>query len=338
MTGQIPKAELHCHFEGTAAPRLIRKLAARNSVEVPPSLFDGDDRFAWTGFPGFLDAYDLAARCIRTVRDYRDVSYEYLAACAHEGAIYVEVFLSPDHAAEVGLSYAEHLAGAIEGIKDAERDFGIVGRIIITCVRHFGPDRALKIVDAMVHEPHPYVVGFGMAGNELIHECRDFTPVFAKADAAGFPCTVHAGEVAGAESIRAAIDALPVHRIGHGVRAVEDPALVAELAKRGLLLEVCPGSNIAVGIYPNHQQHPLPRLLAAGCRVTLNSDDPPYFDTSIGREYARAAAAYGFDDDALLGFTRTAIEGSFADDETRAELLRRLDNFMGHRHTAEGQP
>ncbi len=325
MTATLPKAELHAHFEGTMSPDLVRRLAERNGIEVPAGLFRSESEFAWTDFPDFLNTYDMAASCLRTPQDFRDAMYEYLAASAAEGALYVEVFTSPDHAAEMGLSYAAHTEGIVAGIDDAHRDFGIVGRIIVTCVRHLGPEQSIGVVKAMVAEPHPYVVGFGMGGNEMDYTFEDFRPAFEMAAEAGYPCTVHAGEIDGAASVRAALDTLPISRLGHGVRSIEDRELVAEIAERGIVLEICPGSNLAVGVFNSYDDHPLPKLMEAGCRVTLNSDDPPYFATSIGREYANAATGFGLTDGQLLGMTRTALEAAFVDDATKAGLLSRLD-------------
>ncbi len=339
MTRAIPKAELHCHLEGTAPPALVRRLAARNGIVLPDGLFADEENFAWTDFPDFLRAYDAASMCLRKAEDYRDITYEYLGACAREGAIYVEMFTSPDHAAEVGMTYLDHLEGTVAGIEDAGREFGIVGRIIVTCVRHLGPDRGLIVARDMIAEPHPYVVGFGMGGDEMAFHLSDFLPAFRLAADAGLGCTVHAGEVCGPESIYAALDILPVTRLGHGVRAIEDPRLVERIAREGIVLELCPHSNVATGVYADMASHPFGDLLVAGCRVTLNSDDPPYFATSIGREYATAAEDFNLTEDGLRAVTRTALEAAFIDEQTRADLLARLNgsgNENSGGHTANG--
>jgi adenosine deaminase len=164
-----------------------------------------------------------------------------------------------------------------------------------------------------------------MGGDETAFHLSDFLPAFRLAADAGLGCTVHAGEVRGPQSIRAALDVLPVTRLGHGVRAVEDPHLVERIARDGIVLEVCPHSNVATGVYEDMASHPFPALLAAGCKVTLNSDDPPYFATSIGGEYATAAADFSMDDEALRAVTRTALEAAFVGEETRAGLLARVD-------------
>ena len=320
----IPKAELHAHLEGTAGPDLVRRLATRNGMSLPDGLFNADGGFAWTDFLDFLRAYDAASSVIRTPLDYRDVTYEYLMGCARDGAIYAEVMSSPDHAALAGMSYTDHLDGIAQGIEDARAEGGIEGRIIVTCVRHFGVDKALEVARNTVRHPHPLVTGFGMGGDEAGFPPGPFAEVFRIAhEEAGLACNVHAGEFGGPESIRAAL-ALPVTRIGHGVRAIEDPELMAELAERGTVLEVCPTSNIATRVFPDYGDHPLPKLMAAGITVTISSDDPPYFDTSIGREYDLAAEHFGLGAEALVGLTRNALDAAFVDEETRQRLLSRL--------------
>jgi adenosine deaminase len=317
----IPKAELHVHLEGTAPPDLIRRLAERNRMPVPEGVFDGPNRFAYTDFLDFLRTYDRAASVIRTGADYRDVTYEYLASCAREGALYVELTASPDHAALVGLSDEEHLEGIARGIDDARGDFGIEGRILISAVRNFGVEQAVRAARYAAGRPHPYVVGFSMAGDEENYPAGDYAEAFEIAAAAGLGCTVHAGEWAGAHSVRAALQ-LPVTRIAHGVRSIEDPALVAELAERGIVLECCPTSNVVLGAFESYEEHPLPRLRAAGVKITLGSDDPPYFGASIGGEYAVCAERFGFDDADLLEITRTALTAAFCDETLKNDLIR----------------
>jgi adenosine deaminase len=320
----IPKAELHVHLEGTAPPALIRRLAERHGVPVPTGVFADEDTFAWTDFLDFLDTYDMAASLIRTAEDYRDVTYDYLARCAREGAVYVELIASPDHADSVGLSDAEHFGGIAQGIDDARADHGIEARIVATAVRHLGPERAEALARRLAADRHPYVVGWNLAGDEAGYRPGLFAAAYEIAAGSGLGCTVHAGEHAGAESVRGAL-ALPVTRMSHGVRAAEDPALVAELAERGIVLEVCPTSNVATGVYAGYDDHPFGALRAAGVRLTLASDDPPYFGASIGGEYAVARERFGVDEQELVGITRLAVEASFAEGALKASLLGRLD-------------
>jgi adenosine deaminase len=326
----IPKAELHVHLEGTAPPDLVRRIAERNGLHVPDGVFAAPDRFAWRDFLDFLQTYDMAASVIRTAEDYRDVTYEYLASCAHQGAIYVELIASPDHAALVGLSDEEHLAGIAAGLDAARAEHGIEARVLLTCIRNFGVEQALRIASYAASRPHPYVVGFQMAGDEAGYPPQPFAEAYEIAAAAGLGCSVHAGEWAGAESVRGALE-LPVTRISHGVRAIEDPGLVRELAQRGIVLECCPTSNVVLGVFDSYAAHPLPALREAGVPVTLGSDDPPYFGASVGGEYAVARERFGMADAELRELTRTAIEASFAEPELRAALLSGLGADDGRR-------
>jgi adenosine deaminase len=319
----VPKAELHVHLEGTAPPHLIRRIAERNGLRVPDGVFAGPDRFAWRDFLDFLHTYDMAASVIRTGADYRDVTYEYLRSCAEQGAIYVELIASPDHAALVGLSDEGHIGGIAAGIDAARAEHGIEGRILLTCIRNFGVEQALRIAAYAAGRPHPYVVGFQMAGDEAGYPPEPFADAYEVAAQAGLGCTVHAGEWAGPESVRGALE-LPVTRISHGVRAIEDPGLVRELAERSIVLECCPTSNVALGVFESYDAHPLNALREAGVRVTLGSDDPPHFGASVGGEYQVARERFGMDERELREVTRTAIDASFAEPELRAALRQRL--------------
>jgi adenosine deaminase len=322
----VPLAELHVHLEATATPDLIRRLGARNGIAIPPGTLDGD-RYVWRDFLDFLAVFDRVVTVIRTAEDYRDITYEYLRACAAEGAIYVEVTVSPDHADQVGISYADMLAGVAQGIDDARAADGIESRMIVTAVRNFGTERAEWVARTAAEQPHPYVTGFGLAGDEAGYPPGPFARAYEIAHAAGLGVTCHAGEWAGPESVRGAL-ALPVpmHRLGHGVRAIEDPELVRELAERGTVLEVCPTSNVVLGAYRDYAAHPFPALRDAGVRVTLGSDDPPYWEATVGGEYAVARAHWGLDDDALREVTRTAIEAAFVPDPLRKSLLAQIQH------------
>jgi adenosine deaminase len=319
----VPQVELHVHLEGTAPPELVQRLAARNRVVLPDELLNEHGRFHYTDFLHFLRTYDLSAGVIRTAQDYRDITYEYLRDCAGGGAIYVELTASPDHARAVGLSDDDHLGGIAQGIDDARREHGIEGRILISAVRNFGLDRALATARHAAEHPHPYVVGFSMAGDEANFPAQDFAEPYAIAAAAGLGCTIHAGEWAGPPSVRAALT-LPVTRIDHGVRAIEDPQLVSELAVRGIVLNCCPTSNVVLGVYDDFDSHPLPTLRAAGVKVTLGSDDPPYFGASIAGEYALCAQRLGMTDQDLREITLTAIDAAFCDEALKAVLRARL--------------
>ena len=316
------KAEIHCHIEGAASPELVLRQAAKYGVDMSGFIQEGS--FVWADFTSFLAAYDAAASLFRTEEDYALLAETYLVSLAEDGAIYSEFFTSPDHANRAGLSPEAYTNGLGEGIRRAKSRTGIEGRMIVTGVRHFGTDSVEAAARFAVECGHPLVTGFGMAGEERSGHPREFARAFDIAREAGLGITVHAGELAGWESVAAALDHIRPTRIGHGVRAIENPDLVRRIAEEGIVLEVCPVSNVELKVFPSFEEHPFPRLRAAGCKVTLNSDDPPYFWTTLKREYEVAAEHFGLGEDALLDITRTAIEAAFVDEETRARLLASL--------------
>lgn len=320
----VKKAELHVHLEGTITPSLVTKLAKRNKIKVPQEIFGENETFIWNDFLDFLRTFDIAAGVIRTPEDYQDITYDYLKRCAEQRTIYVELMASPDHAALVGLSYKDHIDGIAQGIRKAKADFGIEARIIATCVRHFGFEKCLNVAKDAIKHPNPLVVGFGMGGDEVNFPAKDFAKVYQVASEGGLGCTAHAGEVIGPESVWDVLNHLPVTRIGHGVRSIEDPKLIDEIIARGITLEVCPGSNLALGVYASLELHPFVELKNKGVKVTLSSDDPPYFATSIGNEYKIAREHFKLGVEELIQITRTSLENSFAEPQMRRKLLDQL--------------
>ncbi len=321
----VPKAELHCHIEGAATPSLVRRLAEQKGIDVSP-IIDQNGKYIWTDFTTFLKAYDLASSVFKTPADYSLLTETYFRMLAAEGAIYGEVFISPDHAQAAGLSYRSYVEGLAAGIERAKADTGIEGRMIAIGVRHFGAASVERVVREVIGNPHPLVTGFGLAGDEREGHPANFAKAFRMAAEAGLGITAHAGEFGGPDSVIAALEFLRVKRIGHGVRAIEDPNLVKRLADERVVLEVCPGSNMALGIYSVLRFHPVNLLRRAGVRLTLNSDDPPFFNTTLGKEYASVAKTFGWSLEDQLEITRTAIEAAFCDDGTRQRLLVRLES------------
>jgi len=325
MANSVPKAELHCHIEGAAPPNLVKKLAARDGVDVS-SIIDSNSTYIWTDFTTFLEAYDLASSVFRRPEDYTLLAETYFRMLAAEGAIYGEIFISPDHATNAGLSYRTYVEGLARGIENAKADTGIEGRMIAIGVRHFGAAAVERVATDVIANPHPLVTGFGLAGDERDGHPANFAKAFRMAGEAGLGLTAHAGEFGGPESITAALEFLRVKRLGHGVRAIEDQDLVERLADERVVLEVCPGSNVALGVYSVMRFHPVNLLRKAGVRITLNSDDPPFFRTTLGKEYKNTAATFGWSDPEMADITRTAIEAAFCDDSTKQRLLVRLDS------------
>lgn len=316
------KAELHCHIEGAADPALVAAQARKYGADVSPFIRDGV--FVWNDFTSFLAAYDFSASLFRSEEDFARLAEHYLTSLARDGAIYSEIFVSPDHAQKSGLTPKAYVGALGEGIRRANAKTGIEGRMIVTAVRHFGVEAVEAAARFAARSAHPLVVGFGMAGEERFGEMEDYVRAFEIAREAGLGITVHAGELSGWETVRDALDHIRPARIGHGVRAIENAELVRRIADEGVVLECCPGSNVALGVFSGFETHPFPALLAAGCKVTLNSDDPPYFHTSLAQEYDHARNHFGLDPNALAAVTRTAIEAAFCDRKTKAALLAKL--------------
>ena len=322
MTKTMPKAELHCHIEGATPPALAAAQAQRYGIDTSGFIKNGE--YSWQDFTSFVQSYDATANLFRTEEDYALLAETYLTEIAEAGAIYSELIASPDQGDAVGIGADAYMRGLAEGAERAKAKTGIETRLLVVGIRHFGPERVVKAAEYAARRPHPLITGFNLAGEERMHRVADFTRAFDIARDADLGITIHAGELSGAFSVRDALDHVRPTRISHGVRAIEDGDLVKRLADEGVVLEVCPGSNVALKVFPDFERHPLRALHEAGVRVTLNSDDPPFFHTSLAREYEIASSVMGFSDGELLGMTRTAIEAAFVDEPTRQLLLSRL--------------
>ncbi|AMM85336.1 adenosine deaminase [Martelella sp. AD-3] len=319
---KTPKAELHCHIEGATPPALAARLAAKYGVDLSAWLKDG--RYVWHDFSSFIACYAAIANVFRAEEDFADLAETYLGALAADGAIYSELFVSPEQGLAAGLSRDAYMRAITAGIAAAKAKTGIECRMVMIGERHMGPEQVEGAARYAVSCGFPLLTGFNMAGDERMGRVADYARAFDIARDGGLKLTIHAGEVCGPDSVRDALDLVRPDRIGHGVRAVEDPELVRRLADEGVVLEVCPGSNIALSVYPDFRSHPLRQLVDAGVRVTLNSDDPPFFDTSLAREYAIAEDEMGFSSAETGRMTETAIAAAFVDEATRARLFALL--------------
>lgn len=325
MTWQdFPKIELHLHHEGAAPPDFIRRLAQEKSVNLS-GVFDDSGGYAFEDFADFLRVYEAATNVLRSPDDYARMTTEILARLADHGVIYAETFVSPDFCGGGDVSgWREYLHAMTEAAEQVEAAHGIVWRGIVTCVRHFGPYKSRAAAKCAAETAGARIVGFGMGGNETMGRQGDFAWAFDCAREVGLGLTTHAGEFGGAESVRQALDDLRVTRIGHGVRAIEDRALLDRLAAAGVVLEVCPGSNLALGLYPDMAAHPIERLRRAGVAVTVNTDDPPFFRTTMTQEFAALERAFGWGDEDFAEITATALRAAFCDGATRDGLKQRL--------------
>ncbi|MFZ1340939.1 MAG: adenosine deaminase [Paracoccaceae bacterium] len=322
---KMPKVELHLHLEGAAPPAFIRGLAKEKHVDLS-GIFDEKGAYRFRDFREFLKVYEVATSVLQSPEDYRRLVLAVLEASAASGVVYSETFLSPDFCGgrDVG-AWREYLHAIREAADQAERQMGVTLRGIITCIRHFGPEKARETARCAAETAGDWIVGFGIAGDERVLEPKDFAWSFDCAREAGLRLTAHAGEWGGPGSVRAVLADLEVERIGHGVRAIEDLALVDELAERGVVLEVCPGSNVALGLYPTIRAHPIAELDRRGVKVTISTDDPPFFHTTMAREYEELHRAFDWDEGQFARIARQSLDAAFCDADTKAKILKKLE-------------
>jgi adenosine deaminase len=291
----MPKVELHVHLEGSIRPETLLELAARNGVELPARSVDElRDWYAFKDFDHFVEVYLAAANCIRTPGDVERIAADFLDGQAKQNVLHSEVtYTASTQRMLAGIPLDDQLEAINRARARAERDHGVTMSLTIDYPRHLDPDEFVEVAHWAVENMSRGVSALGLGGPEVGYPPRLFTRAFDVAREAGLPSVPHAGETEGAESIRGALRELDAVRIGHGVRCLEDADLVAELRERQIPLEVCPTSNVCLGVAPSFPEHPLPRLLDAGLYVTLNSDDPPMFGTTLTDEYLKAASAFG---------------------------------------------
>jgi adenosine deaminase len=322
----IKKAELHAHLEGTITPELMYKLAERNKLPTPNDLVAPNGRsFLSRDFMHFLTVYDTVAAFIRAPIDYYDITFDYLKSCADDDAIYVELMYSPDHAEMMsGVPSIEHLHAIQQAVDDAEKKHDIIGRIIVTGARQFGIEAVTKVAENAIKQSVPCVTGFGLGGDEVNFPPKLFKKAYEIAAGGGLDCTVHAGEWVDASGMQEAMEHLPIKRIGHGVHAIKSPETIAMLKDKNIALEVCPTSNISFGIFEDFSSHPFPKLLDSGLKLSINSDDPPFVNTTLAQEYTRVQEAYQYSDEVMNDITKMAIDFAFVDEKTKNKLKMKI--------------
>lgn len=321
---RMPKAELHVHLEGSIKPATLLALARRHGVELPAADEAGLAKwFRFRDFEHFVEIYLTVSSCLREPEDIHLLALDFLAEQARQNVLYSEAhFTIATHLAN-GLDGEAVAAALWQAIEEGERRFGVRLRLIPDIVRNV-PAGADATLDWALANRRRGVVALGLSGIEADWPNEPFRPHFAEAERQGLHRVAHAGEHAGPESIRSALEVCHAERIGHGVRAVEDPALVAELARRAVPCEVCPTSNLRLGVFPTYAEHSFDRLYRAGVPVTVNSDDPPFFETTLTAEYQALADTFGYGADELAGFALAAVRQSFLPAEERAALEERF--------------
>jgi len=321
----LPKIELHLHHEGAAPPAFIKQLAHEKNVDLS-KVFTPDGGYAFENFVHFLSVYEAASSVLTGPEEFARLTTAILEESAANGVVYTESFISPDFCGGGDLgAWREYLLAIQEAAAAAEAKHGITLRGVVTAVRHFGPEKSRLSSHCAAETAGTFVTGFGMGGDEAHLTQGAFSYAFDQAREAGLQLTTHAGEVLGPQSVWDAIDDLKVERIGHGVRAIEDPDLVKELVERGVTLEVCPGSNVVLDVYPDFASHPIAKLRDAGVKVTVSTDDPPFFHTTMRREYEELEKAFGWDEEDFRALNATALDAAFCDAETKKTVAKRLE-------------
>lgn len=306
-----PKIELHVHLEGTVCAQTLRQIAKRNDYPLPDEL---ESLYRFRDFRHFIEVFELRMGALQTYDDFRRVVVEYAAEAVSHGAVYLEAIFAPG--LWRGLDQDEVFGGYCDGAREARELHNVEVRLTPDLPGVYSSEEAEKVATFALKYRERGVVGLGLVGVADGRAAERFARAFAIARDGGLGSVPHAGEVAGPESVRGALDVLCADRIRHGVRAEEDPALVRELAGRGTVLDVCPLSNLRLGVVASLADHPLPRLVAAGVRCSISTDDPAIFDTDLTRDY-EAATSLGLDP---RSFYEAGVAGALCDDDTRARL------------------
>ncbi len=323
----VLKAELHVHLEGAIRPETFLKLAQRNNVALPVSTAEEARRwFAYRDFSHFVEIFFAISRCLKTAEDYELIAYEFGAEMARQRVRYAEVtFSASTHKYALGVPHDSYFGGLQRGRARAKAEFGVEMRWIFDIVRDI-PDpadrtRRADYTTAVALEcKDEGVVALGLGGAEVHHPPEPFAPWFARAVAGGLHSAPHAGETVGPASVWGALRALGAERIGHGVRSIEDEELVAYLAEQRVPLELCPHSNICLGVYGNLAEHPLPRLYQAGVPLSVNSDDPPLFNTTLNDNVYTLYDPFAFSLDTIDEILLNGVRHSFLPDEQKQQL------------------
>lgn len=327
----LPKAELHMHIEGSLTPERMIALARRNGIAIPfAKPEDVAAACSFRNLADFLELYYAGLRVMVTARDFEEVTFDYLAGAAAECVRHAEMFVSPQAHLRRGIAFETMMDGILAAMDSATRDFGITSRLILGLQRQFPEAEGFDVLEqARAYEGR--VTGLGLGGPEVGNPPAKFERVYAEARARGLKTMAHAGEEGDASCVRAAVEILKVDRVDHGVRAEEDPDLVRLLAGRGIPLTVCPLSNVRLRVFDTVADHNLARLLRAGVHVTINSDDPPYFDGSVNRNFEACRDALALSDAEIVQLAKNSFTGSFLPEAEIRAHLDAIDAVAGGR-------
>jgi adenosine deaminase/aminodeoxyfutalosine deaminase len=319
---RLPKAELHLHLEGSIDSATLLELRQRQGIDAPPA--EVDQLYNYADFTGFLQAFKDVTGYLRTPDDYELITYRLMERLKSENILHAEVIVSVGVCLWRKQDFAAIFEGLERGRQRGEKDFGISLLWIFDAIRQFGPEKAQPVLDHAIQFRDRNVVAFGIGGDERQGPPEQFTEIYARAADHGLHLTAHAGETAGPESIWGALN-LKAERIGHGLTAEKDPELIEELAQRQVPIEICVTSNLRTGCCTDLTQHPVRRYFDQGLMLTLASDDPAMFHTTLTREYDLVQQHFGFTDEHLRELARNSFEASFLPPEKKVEFLNLFD-------------
>lgn len=337
----LPKAELHLHLEGAVDPRTLAELSQRHNTPLPTEnnryntagsgdiLSEQDVRrlYSYKDFNGFLMAFKAVTERLRTPEDYELITYRLMERLARQNVLHAEAYVSVGVVHWRGQEFEPLFEGLESGRRRGERDFGVSLLWIFDAVRHFGVEAAQKVFDLAARLQDRNVVGIGIGGIEQEASAETFKQAYQKAASEGLRLTAHAGETMGPESVWAALN-IGVERIGHGLSVPRDPELIEVLAQKQLPLEVCISSNVRTGVCARLSEHPVRTMFDHGLMITLNTDDPEMFQTSLPHEYGIAQKEFGFSEDHLREIARNSFEASFLSPARKVEFFKRVDALV----------
>ncbi|OZG73042.1 adenosine deaminase [Hahella sp. CCB-MM4] len=324
----LPKAELHLHIEGSLEPELMFEIGQRNGVKLPfASVEDVRAAYQFHNLQEFLDIYYQGANVLLYERDFYDMTMAYLRRCQQQNVIHAEIFFDPQTHTDRGVDIGVVINGICGALKDAENEWGMSSRLILCFLRHLSGEAAMEtLLQALPYRDR--IIGVGLDSSEVGHPPEKFKAAFDRAREEGFLTVAHAGEEGPPEYIWQALDLLKVSRIDHGVRCIEDNALVDRLIAEKMPLTVCPLSNIKLCVFEKMADHNLLQLLDRGVKVTVNSDDPAYFGGYMNENFLALHAALDLTQEQAASLVRNSFEASFVSESERAGFMNRLDAFL----------
>ena len=317
------KVELHIHLEGAASPEFVRETCYNSGMEIP-EIFDKSGNYKWQNFDQFLTIYEIVTNIFLDEKNFEALVRHVLDKQVKENVIYTEIFLGPHLWSDRPNERWERFLNIASKVADEyEKKYGMYTYFIIVCIRHLGPEKALEASRFASKFKDKNVVGFGMAGDETKFNTLDFMRSFEFARDSALGTTTHAGEICGAKSVDEAIK-LGVTRVGHGVRSCESEETIINLSKENILLEVCPGSNIALGLYPSLDDHPINFLFNKDLPISISTDDPPFFSTSLSKEYQDLHNVFGWGFEIFSQINKKSLEFAFCEAKLKEKLIQQL--------------